>query len=322
MPKTIITRNPQKPLFIRTADEFLLKSDIYGPISKLSLLERGLWFAELSMFSYLTEDQLAVLVGKANYELRGSFASEHGHAYLVTSPVDAVVVIRGSGERDWEELRSEQRNLSIFGETIGKVHRCFKSDVDELWPKLESELEHVQQPVWFCGHSLGGAYANICAQRCLLSYIRSEPKELHTFGSPRIGNKKYVQHVHVDHYRWVNNNDFIARVPAVWFGYRHSGQELYLDREGKLNRIRGWRRIIDRLRGATHQLFKGRVDYAEDHSVTQYVDRIFNLVRAQHPLGPAAGSARKRAQDRHPQNGDPLTRLAEQNEQNDEVAVS
>jgi triacylglycerol lipase len=295
MPNTIITRNPQKPLFIRTADEFLLKSDFQGPISQLGILERGLWFAELSMFSYLADDQLARLAAKASYELVASYSSEHGHAYLLTSQDDTVVVLRGSGERDWEELVSEERNLSIFAETIGKVHRCFKADVDELWPKIESELEDNRKPVWFCGHSLGGAFANICAQRCLLSYVRSEPKELHTFGSPRIGNKKYVRHVNVEHYRWVNNNDYITRVPPIWLGYRHSGTEMYLDREGKLKTIGGWRRFGDRLQGALQGYLRRRLDYADDHAITQYVDRIFALVRAEHPICPVTGTAKKRS---------------------------
>lgn len=293
MANTIITRNPQKPLFIRTADEFVLKSDFDGPVRELSILERGLWFAELSMFSYLADDQFALLAGKAQYELLASFASEHGQACLLASPSDTVVVMRGSGERDWEELVSEERSLSIFAETIGKVHRCFKSDVDELWPKIERELEDNHKPLWFCGHSIGGALANICAQRCLLSYIRSEPQELHTFGSPRIGNKRYVEHVNVEHYRWVNNNDYITRVPSAWLGYRHSGTEMYLNREGQLKKITGLRRMKDRLKGAWAGLLRKRFDYADDHAITQYVDRIFALVRANHPICPLTGRAKK-----------------------------
>lgn len=283
MPKAIITRNPEKPLFHRSAKEFAVKSVGSGAIGEMSLLQRGLCFAELSMFAYMAEDQMAELVQKLNFEIESSWTSHHGKATLLRSSHDMVLVFRGSGERDWQEIQGEQKTLATFAETIGKVHRCFKEDADELWPEIEKVLEPNRLPLWFCGHSLGAAFANICAQRCLLSYIRSEPQELHTFGSPRIGNKKYVQRIELQHYRWVNNNDMVTRVPPAWLGYRHSGTEMYLDRQGELKKISGWRRVSDRLKGAFRALLKGKLDHASDHSVVQYVDQIFGLVRAEKP---------------------------------------
>ena len=103
---------------------------------------------------------------------------------------------------------------------------------DDLWPKLEKALVSNQSPVWFAGHSLGGAMATICAGRCQLSHIKSNPEGLFTFGSPRVGNKRYINYCKIRHYRWVNNNDIVTRVPPMWMGYSHGGTEMYLNANG------------------------------------------------------------------------------------------
>jgi triacylglycerol lipase len=117
--------------------------------------------------------------------------------------------------------------------------------------------------------------AQICAGRCLISYIKSEPEEVFTFGSPRIGNREYVEYPRLKHYRWVNNNDIVPRVPPMLLGYTHSGIELYLNHLGKIRQITGWRRVVDRARGFLDNLVKFRIDHLSDHSVLSYIDCIF-----------------------------------------------
>ena len=57
---------------------------------------------------------------------------------------------------------------TVLAETAGRVHRGFKREVDDLWPRLEKALKNNTLPLWFAGHSLGGAMATICASRCQL----------------------------------------------------------------------------------------------------------------------------------------------------------
>ena len=123
--------------------------------------------------------------------------------------------------------------------------------------------------------------ANICANRCALSYIESKPQGLFTYGSPRVGCKRYVSHVEIEHHRWVNNNDIVCRVPPVFMGYRHNGNERYMNRNGKLVKLSGWKRVSDRIQGLLKGLSRFRIDYLSDHSVVDYIDNIFNLARAQ-----------------------------------------
>lgn len=289
MPKFVVTVDPSKPLSACTADEFVFKSSAMEPISDTTVIQRGLLFAETAMMSYLADEQFQNAAQKIGFSIRNSYSSQHGLAHLLETASDMLVLFRGTSEHDWEDLEEEQKeekNAAIFAETVGKVHHCFKEDVDHLWPLIEAELENNTKPVWFSGHSLGGAFAIICANRCLLSYIRTEPAEVHTFGAPRVGSKKYVRHVDLKHYRWVNNNDYVTRVPAAWLGYRHCGQEMYIDYQGKLRTASSWERTYNNFLCFLKSKIKGKRHREEDHSITQYVKLLFELHRQENSYKP------------------------------------
>ena len=116
--------------------------------------------------------------------------------------------------------------------------------------------------------------ATICAGRCFLSHISSSPEALYTFGSPRVGNKRYVHHVDLDHHLLVNNNDIVNRVTPTWFGYRHTGEVMYLDSSGVHRQMSPVARARDRWRGFWKGLRKGRFDHLADHRMTGYIDGI------------------------------------------------
>ena len=79
-------------------------------------------------------------------------------------------------------------------------------------------------------------------------------------------------------YRWVNNNDIVTRVPPAWLGYRHKGQEIYLNAFGKIRCLTPWQRVKDRWRGILRGLRNGNFDFFTDHSILQYIEHIQNAV--------------------------------------------
>jgi triacylglycerol lipase len=83
-----------------------------------------------------------------------------------------------------------------------------------------------------------------------------------------------VNYVQLETYRWVNNNDIVTRVPPAWLGYRHKGQEVYLNAHGKIRRLTHWQRMKDRWRGLLKGLRNGRFDPFNDHSIIEYVAHI------------------------------------------------
>lgn len=67
---------------------------------------------------------------------------------------------------------------------------------------------------------------------------------------------RWIRHDQVNHFRWVHNNDVVTRVPPAWMGYRHCGDEIYLDRHGRIRKLTGIWRSRDRWLGLIGGLFK------------------------------------------------------------------
>jgi len=250
-------------------------------MSELSLLRRSLLLAELSDIAYYAEETVCRLAAEIHFPTVRYFERDGSQAYLFSNEHDTVVVCRGTEAHEWNDIRADLNALTAVAETVGRVHRGFKREVDDLWPCLEEALENNAKTLWFTGHSLGGAMATICAGRCKVSAIESEPAGVFSFGCPRVGNKRYVHHFKLDHYRWVNNNDLVTRFPPAWLGYRHTGREMYLNANGKLRRLSRWQRTKDRWRGFWRGLLSGKLDPLADHLQSNYIRLIHEAVVAE-----------------------------------------
>ncbi|MGI9519028.1 MAG: lipase family protein [Pirellulaceae bacterium] len=263
----------------QTADQVQLISSIDRPIEEFTFLRRSLLFAELSMVAYMHPDECSRAAAKLGFR-SGKFVNSDGaQAYVFTTEHDCVVACRGTEPNEWNDIRADLYAVLALAETVGRVHRGFKQEVDDLWDHLQGLLQDNSLPLWFTGHSLGGAIATISAGRCFLSHIESEPREIYTYGSPRIGNKRYVNHVPVPLFRWVQNNDVVTRVPPSWLGYRHAGQEFYIDHQGSVVQVYGWRRAKDRLKGFFKGLTRWRIDHFSDHLMGGYISAIDRATR-------------------------------------------
>lgn len=265
-----------QPKIIHDAGEvpLVLYSDVRAPLASLSFLRRALAMAELALIAYNDQHEARRAARAIGFPEATLVDNDGSQAYRFRNEHDVVLACRGTELSDWNDIQADANaTLAVVG-TLGRVHSGFNREVDDLWPLLEDLLGDNRQPVWFCGHSLGGAMATICAYRCKTSWIPSIPQELHTFGSPRVGDRRYVRHAEVTHYRWVHNNDVVTRVPPVWMGYRHCGHEVYLDRKGRIRRLTGIFRSRDRWRGLIAGLLQWKLDLLADHSIGQYAGHI------------------------------------------------
>jgi triacylglycerol lipase len=237
-------------------------------------LGKSLLFAELAKIAYLDRADAGQLAFQMGFPEVRFYDRDGSQAYVFGNNCDAIVTCRGTEPHEWNDIKADLDAVTAVAETVGRVHRGFKREVDDLWPRLEQALLNNNRTLWFTGHSLGGAMATICAGRCKLSHIRSDPRALFTYGAPRVGNRRYVNYVNLEFYRWVNNNDIVPRVPPTSFGYRHSGQEVYINAHGKVCRVTDWQRSRDRLRGILKGLIAGHFDPLSDHSLDEYVKHI------------------------------------------------
>ena len=258
---------------------FEFKSELNGPIESMSLLRQSLLFAELSSICYYHDRHVTPCVAEFGLTRCEYHERDGAQAYIFGNETDTIVTCRGTEPNEWNDIKADANATAALAETAGKVHSGFKQEVDDLWPELEEALISNKHTLWFTGHSLGGAMATIMAGRCFLSHIESTPAGLYTYGSPRVGDKRYINYCDINHIRWVNNNDIVTRVPPAWLGFRHSGREMYLNRDGKLKNIEGWNRFKDRARGFLRGLKRFSVDHFSDHLIDNYIDYIFEAVK-------------------------------------------
>ena len=266
-----------------------IHSRLTSPIREKPSLVQSLLFAELASVSYYDEEPARQLTECMGFTGQQFFDRDGAQAYLFWNDVDCVVACRGTEPNEWNDIKADANAVAVVTETLGKVHKGFNQEVDDLWPMLEDALVANKKTLWFTGHSLGGAMATICAGRCHLSEIESMPEALFTYGSPRVGDKRFVNFVELDHRRWVNNNDMVTRVPPAWMGYRHAGQEMYLNRNGDIQKMNGWTRTVDRLRGFLRGLTQFEIDHFSDHSIDRYVEYIQKAAEQESDSAPAAG---------------------------------
>ncbi|MCP3995996.1 MAG: lipase family protein [bacterium] len=257
-----------------------------GPITPLDPLRASLLFAQISRISYLQPHAVQHYIPKLGLTLEHFADRDGAQAYVFGNDSDIIVACRGTEPNDWNDVKADVNALMVVAETVGRVHRGFKQEVDDLWPAIEEIIATDTRALWFTGHSLGGAMATISAGRCFLAHIPATPQGVYTYGAPRVGTKRYINSVVVDLTRWVNNNDIVPRVPPTWLGYRHTGRRLYINTYGKVRKMTKRQRAKDRWRGFFHSLKQGKVDHFSDHSMAGYVKHIGNAV-AERDSGPS-----------------------------------
>lgn len=156
----------------------------------------------------------------------------------------------------------------------GLVHFGFAQALDKVYDKIIDQIDrlNISGLKMICtGHSLGAALATIFASRV-------DAKYLYTFGSPRVGNKDFVKEMNKDkiiHYRFVNNNDIVTKIPLALVFYRHHGKLIYINHYGKIRNMTWWQRFKDGIRGRRAAWWnKQPFDGLRDHGIGAYYKKI------------------------------------------------
>ena len=188
------------PKVIQDAGEvpLVLYSDVRGPLASLSFLRRSLAMAELAMIAYNDEAEAQRAARAIGFSEAQLFDNDGSQAYRFRNEHDVVLACRGTEPTEWNDIQADANAVMSVVGTLGNVHSGFNREVDDLWPVLE-ELAPRQSRSrsGFAGTRWARAMATICAYRCKTSSIASDPQELHTFGSPRVGCKRYIRHAEV-----------------------------------------------------------------------------------------------------------------------------
>ena len=237
--------------------------------------ERSLLFARLASIAYSDDvEQVKKDVRKLGFTTVEFYDKAGAQAYRFMNKVDLVIACRGTQPTEFNDIKADLKATPVVAETVSRVHRGFKAEVDELWPMISEDLARKtnrDKNLWFCGHSLGAAMTTIMASRCNCDVDMPDIHEVYTYGSPRVGWRGYCKSLNVTHHRWVNNNDIVTTVPLKIMGYVHHGTEHYMNAYGLERKLTSWQRAKDKWRGIWMGLKQGKIDSFGDHSMTEYI---------------------------------------------------
>jgi hypothetical protein len=225
------------------------KDDLYYPAKRAVFFPNGrpqsdaalcvemarLAYCRLDSSFAFDQDRIRKTVGRIQctdcqfFESAGDSAGRGSHGFLVLDDLAklAVLAFRGTDKDDPTDLADDLNAWPEPWRAGGNVHRGFAKALLEIWSEVDSALGRTTgYKLLFTGHSLGAAMATLAAS------LRT-PTSLYTFGSPRVGDAAFVdmlQENRIDHHRYVDCCDLVARVPPEnVLGYAHYGSPYYID---------------------------------------------------------------------------------------------
>lgn len=194
----------------------------------------------------------------------------------------AYVVFRGTEEAKDLKTCFDFRRTPAHG---GSVHSGFKRSADSVRDQVRTALADIggDKETVVCGHSLGGAVAELTALD--LAKSGREVEGVHVFGAPRVGDKgfaaEYDRHLGAKTHLHVRKNDPIPRVPPRFLGFadvssghgRNCAGERIEVSPGGLAELRIFKEIAARARSAQGDRDKLRevlAPYVDQHRIAGY----------------------------------------------------
>lgn len=204
-------------------------------------LSNAWWLAEASTLVYADEAYVKKRFSRAGLKRFKFFNKRSTQCFIASNAQFAIVAFRGSEGWKLNEGFDPRQTvadwitdfdilLSDWGRG-GKVHRGFRTALEEVWADIFPYMKNLEDQgckIWVTGHSLGAALATLAADRF------QNVQGLYTFGSPRVGDRRFQEKFQMRAYRVVNGDDIVSRVPPAGI-YRHVGELKFIDRKGRIH---------------------------------------------------------------------------------------
>jgi triacylglycerol lipase len=200
---------------------------------------------------------------------------------LVGSTKQAIVVaFRGTEPTKLKDLLTDIELCMTEG-PLGQVHEGFWESLQAIWSKLERAIaarHDGKRTLWFTGHSLGGALAQLAVAR--LIRMQRPTQGVYTYGAPRCGNTRFASQFNrlarSSSFRFVNEADLIPDVTPKFLGFEHCGRYCELDEGGRLLIDTPQKHGLLHLLGETLEFL---FDCEDDHSMAKgYLPKLSALV--------------------------------------------
>ena len=228
---------------------------------------------------YLDRDKIELQVKALGFNEFAWFDTDGTQAFACrkSNANNIFIVFRGTEPNQMKDILADVKAWRKPAREKGLIHFGFAQALDKVYDNIvqwlsEQKLDG-ERNITCTGHSLGAALATIMASRL-------DANELYTFGSPRIGNRAFVKEMNNDgikHYRFVNNNDIVTKVPFP-IRFVHHGELVYINHHGNIRKMSPWQRFKDQWRGRMRALAKGQpFDGIFDHSMDLYYQKVQNV---------------------------------------------
>ena len=227
-------------------------------------------FANIAQTTYDNPKTSTAKFKALGYKIIQFFDVEGAQAYLLTNNTITVLSFRGTEVTEKSDVLADLKSGKNIEACGGKVHVGFKGEINKLWPSITAALTANPGNVYVTGHSLGAAMATIAASR-----MQDRVTALVTFGSPRVGNKEFVDSVFVEHYRVQNNCDDVTKVPFMLMGFTHHGTHKYMNFNGEFRDLTPWQQVKDMVRSRLKARAKGQKYIGVfDHMMANYIAKL------------------------------------------------
>jgi len=225
--------------------------------------------ALMAQHAYLDGKEAKKLYSVLGYKKYHFIESEGAQCHVMWNKDEFIIAFRGTEPSEFSDIKADLNALPDRANNgSGWVHNGFQIEVDKIWEKILAHLAQARgKKFYICGHSLGGAMATIATSR-----LQNTVDALYTYGSPRVGTRKFIASIRTPHYRHVNNNDIVPSVPFAIMGYKHHCPSRYINYYGNIRKMSKWQRVKDQWRGRIRAWQKGvPFDGAYDHGMNHYV---------------------------------------------------
>lgn len=208
---------------------------------------------------------------------------------VVGTKINDVVFISMRGTRllsitDWR-INLNARKVSLLPTRRVKVHKGFYFEVLSFHEELMWELNQrkwYESPIYFVGHSLGGAlsaitYAISAPYGFYLHNLRMghfKQCSCYTFGMPRWGNSDAISILKSPTHFFVKN-DPIPKIPLEALGYSDCTNNISIDSNSfSYAKSKG---LVSYITDYFHLIAGNKI---KDHSIETYVDRLFHKIHS------------------------------------------
>ncbi|BHH84859.1 lipase family protein [Desulforhopalus sp. 52FAK] len=206
--------------------------EAFEPDNPMFSQKNAWWLSEMSRLIYSkgTREKEEAEVRNLQLEQHGLqepwfYNGKHLKCAVITPTAEldisfSVLVFRGTAGNISNWLYNLKTTLSPWG-SGGKVHNGFKQLLLESIEEIKDQLKTLRRPVYYTGHSLGGALA-------VLTASLHAPHAVYTFGAPKIGNDEFLSSLqNINIYRLANCRDIVTTIPPLPT-MLHAGLPYYL----------------------------------------------------------------------------------------------